>query len=264
MGPPSWTVGWGQNLLDSVQKMIDAATERLSKDLSEKIEKITKKTDELVARVSEQDIQIRILQNDNTTLAERLLRMEARSMANNLIISGIDELNDEKDGDIRAALTQLFVDMKLDPGSINLIRCHRLGRVRGNKGRPRDIVAVFGGNDKYDVLSHAKNLRGHNPPVYVNQQFPNEIIKRRNILRPILKVAKSPKMKASMSGDGLLINSVWYTCNDLDLIPISSKDLEAISTVCMDEYFVFPWPHVTIQQLQFMQHDYRWSQVLLR
>lgn len=84
-----------------------------------------------------------------------------------------------------------------------------------------------------------QNLRGHDPPVYVNQQYPAEINRRRNILRPILKLAKSLKMNASMSGDRLLINGVWYTSDNLDKIPISSTDLEAISTRYTEEYVIF-------------------------
>ncbi len=84
MGPPGWTVEWGKNLLDSVQKMIDAATEKLSKDLSDKIASISIKADELVARVTDQDVKITILQNNNASMFNRLLDMETRSMTNNL------------------------------------------------------------------------------------------------------------------------------------------------------------------------------------
>ena len=172
-------------------------------------------------------------------MCERIIQLETRSMRNNLIFSGLHEAKNEKEEDIRKLLKEVFDVMKLDPGNINVIRCHRLGRVSDNQDRPRDVVAVFDWNDKYTILNHAKNLRGLEQPVYVNGQYPAEVNKRRNILRPILKLAKSLKMNASMSGDRIMINGIWYTCDNINNIPISHSDLKRISTTTTEDHVFF-------------------------
>ena len=180
---------------------------------------MTLKNEELAKKNQEQNESLNVLLRRQDTLLERVMDLECRSMSNNLVFSGIPEARDESNGSIRRKINELFNYMGIEGENIQVLRCHRIGFGRKNAVRPRDIVAVFELDDKYTVLHHAKFLKGHEPAVFINEQFPYEINRRRNILRPIMKLAKDRNMRASLAKDKLKIEGKVYTINDLDKLP---------------------------------------------
>jgi hypothetical protein len=72
--------------------------------------------------------------------------------------------------------------------------------------------------------------------VFINEQFPNEIEKLRNILRPILKLAKSQNVKATLSKNKLIISGKLYTVDTIGAIILETKDIATITT---DQHIFF-------------------------
>ena len=130
--------------------------------------------------------------------------------------------------------------MGIDGENIHVLRCHRIGIAIHNPVRPRDIVAVFDldDTDKHTVLHHTKHLKGHDPAVYINEQFPYETNRRRNILRPIMKLAKNKHMRASLTKDKLTIKGNVFAINDLDKLP-EKVNISSNSTVTADSHVFF-------------------------
>ena len=120
-----------------------------------------------------QEIKLSALQNHS--MSERMLAMETRSMRGNLIFTGIPETDGETVTDIKTTLGNLFIDdLSLD----------------GHNQHTRDIIARFTCySDRLNILHSTKKLKGHEPAIYINEQFPPEVEKRRSILRPIMKQA---------------------------------------------------------------------------
>ena len=90
-------------------------------------------------------------------------------------------------------------------------------------GKHRSIsVTLCNYADKEKIMQHKKNLPSG---IYINEEFPLEVKRCRDKLRPIWKLAKSLseyRNKCKLSGDRLVINGINYTVNDLHNLP---KDL---------------------------------------
>ena len=67
-----------------------------------------------------------------------------------------------------------------------------------------------------------KNKKNLPDGIHINDKYPIKVRKKRNKLRPILRLAKGLphyQEECRMSGDKLSINGVSYTVNDLDKLP---------------------------------------------
>ena len=74
------------------------------------------------------------------------------------------------------------------------------------------------------------------PAVCINEQFPYEINRRRNMLRPIMKLAKDKNIRASLTKDKLKIEGKVFTINDLDKLP---EKVNMTSTITTDSHVLF-------------------------
>ena len=141
------------------------------------------------------------LKEDNKTLAftvstmkEKLLEMESRSMQNNLLFFGIDEraenLHDRSYREDTELLLKRFIENEitfeegdsLDPYAIKFERVHRLGRPRFDRNgrllRPRPIVAAFANfKERECVRRSSSSIK--DKTYSVREQFPAEIEERR-------------------------------------------------------------------------------------
>ena len=74
-------------------------------------------------------------------------------------------------------------------------------------------------NDKDHVM---KNKRKLPDGIYINDEYPIEVKRNRDILRPILKLAKGIphyRDKCKLTGDRLIVNSITYTVDDMTKLP---------------------------------------------
>ena len=97
---------------------------------------------------------------------------------------------------------------------IKITCCSRIGRYQLNKLQPISVTFQRK-DDKQCLLESKRNLPAR---IYINEEFPAHMKRNRDILRPILKLAKSIpeyRERCKMQGDKLLINGTHYSINDL-------------------------------------------------
>ncbi|XP_052225400.1 uncharacterized protein LOC127840939 [Dreissena polymorpha] len=137
--------------------------------------------------------------------------MQAQSMRNNLIFSGINESSSEKPDDTERLLCSFIVENlqipQDDAKCINLERVHRIGVRQSGNQPPRPIVAKFSlFKDRESVRKSSWNLKGTN--YYVSEQFPKDVADRRRSLMPAFRKARADGKKAWLSYDKLYIDGV--------------------------------------------------------
>lgn len=150
------------------------------------------------------------LSEENKKIKERVIDLQARSMRDNLVFSGIPEQTGED-----AELTvKNFIQthLKLPEETVRNIsfhRVHRLGGKRPGDNRPRPIGAKFVSfKQKEQVKSQGRQLKGTN--FGVNDQFPKEILDRRRVLFPIREKSIAEGSRAVIAVDKLFINGQLY------------------------------------------------------
>lgn len=140
--------------------------------------------------------------------------VQAQTMRNNLVFSGIEEDADEKPEQTEAILrTFLTKEMKLAQDlvdSLKFERVHRMGERSFNHPgvrvqRFRNIVA------KFTYFKDREMIRRASPALkktryYINEQFPKEVADRRKALLPKLREARAADKKAWFSYDKLFID----------------------------------------------------------
>ncbi|KAL4008902.1 hypothetical protein ACER0C_002754 [Sarotherodon galilaeus] len=121
------------------------------------------------------------LNRENKKIKETVIDLQACSMRDNLVFSGIPEAA----GEDAETTVKSFIKTHLKlPEDTVFDRVHRLGPIRAAAGRPRPIVAKFGHfKQKEQVKSRGRELKGTD--FSMNDQFPKEILERRRVLFPI-------------------------------------------------------------------------------
>lgn len=150
------------------------------------------------------------LSKDNKYLKGTVLDLQARSMRDNLVFSGIPEQAEEDPE--KTVVEFITKHLKLPTETVKNItfqRVHRLGGKKSDSGRPRPIVAKFDHfKQKMLVKSRGRELRGTH--FGVNDQFPKEILDRRRVLFPIRKKFLDEGCRAVVAVDKLFINGQLY------------------------------------------------------
>ena len=128
-------------------------------------------------------------------------------------------------------------------------------------GKHRSIsVTLRNYANKEKIMQHKKNLPNG---IYINEEFPLEVKRNRDKLRPIWKLAKSQSAyrdKCKLSGDRLVINGINYTVNDLHTLP---EDLGPYKSVQQEnhEFIAFhgehsPWLNFHQSPFEIDGHHY--------
>uniref|UniRef100_H2MYJ3 PPFIA binding protein 2 n=1 Tax=Oryzias latipes TaxID=8090 RepID=H2MYJ3_ORYLA len=163
--------------------------EILHKELQETVKTLSNDT----ARLSE----------ENRSIKETLLDLQARSMRDNLVIAGIPEEAGEDPENIVNSFIEVHLKLpKEEVQKISFHRVHRLGGKRPDNQRPRPIVAKFEHyKQKELVKSRGRELKDTH--YSVNDQFPGEILRRRKILFPLRRKHLSAGARAVVAVDKL-------------------------------------------------------------
>ena len=166
-------------------------------------------------------------------LEERMIRAEAYSRRDNLIIDGIPEMPNE---DLVQKVKDIMrIDMKCDHRKINDMKFTRVHRL---KNRKKTIVKFHYYQDKEYIWKHRFGLKG-TKKYWLEEDFPTEIKNRRQVLEPILKAArKIPNLRSTLVGDKLFVNGQRYTVDALHLLPDPLK-LQNTSLVTQGDYVYF-------------------------
>jgi ribA/ribD-fused uncharacterized protein len=173
-----------------------------------------------------------------SNLKEHQLSLDSYMRRDNLLFENIPE--DDNEGlDCRDRIFTFMKDeLKMDPdvvSKIMIVRCHRLGRkpqVQTQK-RPRTIICRFHYYGyRQEVWNKRSNLAGK--AFRLSEDFPKEIVSRRNMLAPIMFEARRQGSKASMVADKLIIDNNNYTVGTLGTLP-ASLDPFKVSTRLIGE-----------------------------
>lgn len=248
---PKWANGLITSVLDLKNEIkrvgaIAESTQKVIKTAIDDNQSLTNNITKLTDRIDQLEVESSFLKNENSDLKEKLLLLEFHQRRNNLVFSGIEESNSSESGrDCYNKIMWCISNIPdLDLDSIRINRCHRLGPKVPNK--TRDIIAKC---NWYGDLVDVMRGRGHLPnKIYVNEDYPDEWLDRRSLLRPILKRAKEiPKFqhKAKLVRDKLIIDGKPYTIepvNNLRELPPEIKPAETCEKRDMNT-IAFLGPH---------------------
>jgi len=189
----------------------------------------------LVARVNNTELKLNQLSQENTLLKRRVSQLEERSLSqeaydrrDNLLIDGIPSQQKEN---LEAKVREIFrITLKIpNADSIMFTRVHRLANTN------KTIVRFHYYKDREAVWAQRRLLKGSG--LWLEEDFPMEWRNRRQILYPILKIArKSPNMKATMVKDKLIINSQVYSVDTLSMLP-PAIDLKGVLNIHDDNVY---------------------------
>ena len=160
-------------------------------------------------------------------LQERLSRIEATQLDNNVILTGIQEQQWERYEITHQRGIDIIVEA-IKPiegsnattraGNVLISNCKRIGTYRMNYSRPI-LIAFQRKEDKDLLMSNKQNLLAG---IYANDEYPIHVKQKRDKLRPILRLAKTlPEYKdnTKLIGDKLMINETKYSVDDLHRLP---------------------------------------------
>ena len=148
--------------------MVNEETKIYQIKVTESLDALSKKIDELETEIKNKDEKIQLLENRVEILEEEkesqgkdIDDLEQYSRRNCLLLHGVVETNAECTDDIiiKACAEKLGIDVKQE----DLDRSHRLGKVKRNENKPQPIIVKFARYAvRNKVFSNKKNLRVKN------------------------------------------------------------------------------------------------------
>ena len=165
---------------------------------------------------------------ENKELQDRLTKVEATQLSNNIIITSIQEGPFEPYHTTKLRVYEM-ITTTIDSGDkqtdletakkVEITGCSRVGKYRHNRTRPISVMFKLRDDKELFLSCKCKLPVG----IYANEEYPIHIKRTRDRLLPILRLAKSHteyREKSRLDGDTLLINGTRYTIDDLDrLLP---------------------------------------------
>ena len=190
-------------------------------DLKKEISILNERLHESQTNVSKLENNLLQARKDHQILQDHVIKLESQSRRDNLILDGIPEKPNESNEDCLNSVYSILENHMNIPETraIKIVRCHRLGSKRQQPGRPRSMIFklhFFG--DRERIWRNKTKLKG--TQYWLSEDFPNEIKRRRRILQPIAKYARTQfNQRASVSVDRLVIEGKSYSTNTLSHLP---------------------------------------------
>ena len=212
------------NNVQSIQTTLKDVMDTAEKSYSLAETAIMKAT-ESEKRIEKLEEALEAVQIKNTKLHEQTLKIESYSRRDNLRFDGIQEVRGEN---CETTIQNVISKMKLDR-DVDISRVHRLGPYQPGRSTPRPIIVRFlSYPDRESVWSNRSTLKGTR--IWLSEDFPNEIDKRRQKLMPYLRAAQAgdsdnpqTRVTANLRQDKLFINNHAYTVNNLASLPMFIK-----------------------------------------
>ena len=246
--------------------------ESITSKSGEIAEKLNDKIEVNAGKISQVIQENKLLHRENATLKERISKIESNQVRNNIIISGIPEGKWETYDTtvsriydtIASAFSSGDIDQAMEEArQIEIVSCNRIGKYQMGKDRSISVTLRNYAN-KEKIIHHKKNLP---TGIYINEEFPLEVKRNRDKLRPIWKLAKSQSAyrdRCKLSGDRLVINGITYTVNDLHTLP---EDLAPYKSAQHEnhEFIAFhgehsPWSNFHQSYFEIDGHRYHSSE----
>lgn len=151
-------------------------------------------------------------------LERKHLDLSLEVKAKSVVINGLSETQKE---DTLLRVFGFLHDIDKDLVKEDIDICYRVGAAELG-APPRSIIVTFMSLAKKRRLMTIKNsLKDHKDysKVYVNDDLPPELRKKRENLREIAKYAEEHGYKSKVSGNKLIVNGETYLPHELDLLP---------------------------------------------
>ena len=157
-----------------------------------------------------------------TTLQDKHLDLQTRSMRDNLVFTGIKE--EEEENTEQVLIDFISNELGATASETTFHRVHRMGRRMRGKTRP--IVAKFVLHKDRETIRKLAPEKLKEKAYGINEHFPKEINDRRKELYPHYKAAKQQGKKAVLVKDRLHINDVEF--NPTSNVPIGQQRTQGI------------------------------------
>ena len=201
------------SLIEVVHNEISALRQSLEFS-QQQIDTLSSENKTLKDSVSTLSSQLTVVTSECKTMKETILDLQTRSMRDNLVFSGIPETPTENSETVIKDF--ITTQLKLSPDIVKNItfhRVHRIGPPRKDSKYPRPIVAKFEHfKQKVQIQGRCRELKGTH--FGVNDQFPKEILQRRQKLHPIRKEMLKKGHKSILIVDKLYIDGQLYRNKD--------------------------------------------------
>ena len=234
---PKTSPNWVQNvfpaLLKSLCNCFNDALKQLTIGINESMENMQHQVNNLesvslvhsteIASLKEalkqKDYEVQEQASVINNLQQTINKNESYSRKDNLIFSGFDK-NDLRSCDtiIRQDVFQKLLQMNdQQAAAIKFVRCHYIKQ--GPMNRLAAIIVRFDSfQDRMLIWSKRRSMK----KIYVAEDFPAEVARKRNRLRPILKAASKTQQyekSISMKNDKLLFNGELLSVDELQKLP---------------------------------------------
>ena len=198
---------------DKIASRLTVMCDEMKKDIKDSQEK-QQETDKTIGDLKEQ---LREETLARKRIEQQILKMDVQSRRNNLkVINVINDRPREKPDETENILLQAFTHANIHLPVGAIVTARRLGTYRPTFNRTI-LVTFFNMKDRNTVSRQSKSLQQHSN-VRIEDDFPEEIIRRRKILYPIMKNAQR-NHRANMNIDQLYIDDKRYTVDTLDDLP---------------------------------------------
>jgi hypothetical protein len=155
------------------------------------------------------------IETEKNQIREDHLKMQTHTMKHNLIFGGIEQTALDYEEETEAVLKE-FIKTELEITDADQIIFQNVHRLRKrNDDKPRNIIARFTHYKDHERVRKVVPVKLKEKTRYtVNQQYPTEIINRRQNLYPKMKELQRRGMGASLVYDQIFVNGLPYdeTC----------------------------------------------------
>ena len=207
-----------------------------------KIDDLERREIEQKAKVDQALENLEVLNNANAKLKvdaqrnhDRNIKVEAYSRRQNLRFEGIPTSQNETTTQCRNTVYDIIknnLGIRDADERIVVEKCHR-DKKFPNQDPPSILVRFLSLRDRQEIWENRDRVnRNRENRIFVNEDFPPEVEKKRAFLRPYLKAAYATKRRATLMGDTLVVESLKYTVDTLDQLPDDMKpEKVAVKTV---------------------------------
>ena len=185
-----------------------------------------------------------------STLQKQVLDLRARSMANNLVISGITG-NDENENCKEKVESFIRTKLKKEIKDSDVKIAHRLGKKKEGV-KPRSMVAKVSPELRHSIFMYTKNLKGQKNELkdyyYVDPQLPEEMSAKRCEVNYEIKKVKDQnltlndeqKLQYKVQDQELIVNGAprknpFSPPTAADILSLSKKEMDRILDIPVQE-----------------------------
>ena len=227
--------------LEAKQETLEIENSSLKGSLDfayEKIDNMEKREKENIDRMAKTQTSVEEIKSENKQIKveaernkDRNIKVEAYSRRQNLRFEGIAGHKNETNVQIRNKVYDILRrNLEIEDADKRIVieKCHR-DKKFPKQDPPSILVRFLSLRDRQEVWEKREMLnRNRSNKIFVNEDFPQEVERKRAFLRPYLKAAYASNRRATMNGDVLVIESDRYTVDTLHLLP---DDLKPEKTV---------------------------------